>query len=265
MTSRPVLEEVSRRSFLWYNLVGYLIFLIITVRKLSPLNGKPGFPLACALLAAFLILYSITIHPTLFKRLGRAVPLFYLFEAGVVQALGLVRPYEDTWGALYVIIALQIVLTLSPRATLAWGMAFAASIILTLMATFGAINGLGRGLFIVAAGAFLVSYDLIYLRSEAARRESQKLLTELQMAHKKLGDYAAQAEALSAEQERNRLTHELHDSVGQMIFSIRLTTESTRMLLEKDPGRVAGELERLQELTSQALSQMRALISQWRP
>jgi signal transduction histidine kinase len=35
--------------------------------------------------------------------------------------------------------------------------------------------------------------------------------------------------------------------------------------LDKDPGRVPQQLERLQDLTSSALSQMRSLITQWRP
>jgi signal transduction histidine kinase len=77
--------------------------------------------------------------------------------------------------------------------------------------------------------------------------------------------YAAQAEELAAEQERSRLMHALHDSVGQMIFSINLTAESARLVLEKDPERLPAQLERLQELTSGALSQMRTLIGQWRP
>ena len=59
--------------------------------------------------------------------------------------------------------------------------------------------------------------------------------------------------------------HALHDSVGQMIFSINLTAESARLVLEKDPEQLSAQLESLQELTSGALSQMRSLIGQWRP
>jgi signal transduction histidine kinase len=65
--------------------------------------------------------------------------------------------------------------------------------------------------------------------------------------------------------ERNRLARELHDSVSQTMFSITLNVRSTQILLEREPSRVRPQLEQLQELSSRALSQMRALISQWRP
>ena len=125
--------------------------------------------------------------------------------------------------------------------------------------------GLSRTLFFGCIGYFLASYDLVYTRAEQARRESQRLLSELQVANQKLRQSAAQVEALAAAQERNRLTRELHDSVGQMIFSITLNAQATRLLLEKDPARVPQQLDQLQDLTTRALGQMRALISQWRP
>ena len=66
-------------------------------------------------------------------------------------------------------------------------------------------------------------------------------------------------------QERNRLARELHDTVSQLIFSINLTTRSAQLLLKKEPARVADQLNRLQEMTADALAQLRSLISQLRP
>jgi signal transduction histidine kinase len=65
--------------------------------------------------------------------------------------------------------------------------------------------------------------------------------------------------------ERNRLARELHDSVTQTIFSMTLTAESTRILLERDPTRVAAQLDHLLELAQSALAEMRSLISHLRP
>jgi signal transduction histidine kinase len=101
--------------------------------------------------------------------------------------------------------------------------------------------------------------------AETARQESQTLLAELQETHRELQVYAAQAEELAAAEERNRLARELHDSVTQTIFSMTLTAESTRILLERDPTRVAAQLDRLLELAQSALAEMRSLISHLRP
>jgi len=73
------------------------------------------------------------------------------------------------------------------------------------------------------------------------------------------------ARELAAAQEHDLIARELHDSVSQIIFSITLEAQSARLLLDKDPSRVPALLDRLQELTGRALSQMRNLISQWRP
>jgi signal transduction histidine kinase len=65
--------------------------------------------------------------------------------------------------------------------------------------------------------------------------------------------------------ERSRLARDLHDSVTQTIFSMTLTTEATRQLLERDPSRLLSQLDRLQELSKSALAEMRSLIFELRP
>jgi signal transduction histidine kinase len=117
----------------------------------------------------------------------------------------------------------------------------------------------------LAVGAFLISYDFLYARTQANQAESQRLLANLETAHQQLQRQAAQAEELGAARERNRLARELHDSVSQVIFSITLTSQSARLLLERDPAHVPGEIERLQEMTSSALNQLRSLIAELHP
>jgi signal transduction histidine kinase len=46
---------------------------------------------------------------------------------------------------------------------------------------------------------------------------------------------------------------------------MNLTVQSARLLLEREPGRAAGQLERLEELAASAMREIQALISQLRP
>jgi signal transduction histidine kinase len=101
--------------------------------------------------------------------------------------------------------------------------------------------------------------------AEIARIESEKQRAELQTAFQQLQSYTAQAEELAVLQERNRLARNLHDSVTQTIFSMRLTAEAARMLVERDPDRITDELDKLQVLAKSALSEMRSLIFELRP
>jgi len=74
-----------------------------------------------------------------------------------------------------------------------------------------------------------------------------------------------QSRQLAALEERSYLARELHDSVTQLLFSITLTAEASRMLLEEDQPEVNAQLKRLQGLAHQAMNEMRALIRQLRP
>ena len=66
-------------------------------------------------------------------------------------------------------------------------------------------------------------------------------------------------------EERSRLARDLHDSVSQQLFSMTLTAQAARAQIEKNPGRAAVQLERIQETAAAALAEMRALIFQLRP
>ncbi|MDX1994934.1 MAG: GAF domain-containing sensor histidine kinase, partial [bacterium] len=74
-----------------------------------------------------------------------------------------------------------------------------------------------------------------------------------------------QAQELAVLEERGRLARELHDSVSQAIYGIALGTRTARMLLQKDPSRLAEPLDYVMALAEGGLSEMRALIFDLRP
>jgi len=238
--------------------VSYLIIAYVALRKLA--SGSP--PMTLGLLAAFALLFALS--SWLAGRSHRYISAYLVLQIMLIEAIGLVQPYEDTWAVMYIPLGYQILQAYPLEQALAWGATFCALLTGTLIYTSGWIRGLGFSLYYIAICIFFVAYDAQYARSQAAQQESQELLSELETAHARLKEYSAQAEELATIQEHNRLRRELHDSVSQMLFSISLSTEAARTLLEKDPGQLPERLDRLQALTGQALSQMRALISQWR-
>jgi signal transduction histidine kinase len=74
-----------------------------------------------------------------------------------------------------------------------------------------------------------------------------------------------QAQEIAAFEERNRLARELHDSVSQALYGIALGTRTARILLERDPSRLAEPLEYVSSLAQAGLTEMRALIFELRP
>jgi len=243
-------------------LVGFLIVGVAAVRAILFYEGGSRL-VAVGLLAVYGLLYAA--EPLLPAR-ARWLHVAYLpLQTALVLILGNLRPFLDFGNALYVPLSVQALRTCSRRGALAWMILFAALLAPTLVIGMGWSAGLSFYLMILAAAGFLLSYDLLYSRTQADRAESQALLADLEQTHLRLQEYAAQAEELAAARERNRLAREMHDSVSQVILGIRFTARAARLLLDRDPARVPQQLDRLQEMTAGALLQLRSLIAQLHP
>jgi PAS domain S-box-containing protein len=110
------------------------------------------------------------------------------------------------------------------------------------------------------------------LHSEAAQ-DAEVMLTDSTLAA--VGEQLAvavenarlqsQAQQAAALEERHRLARDLHDSVTQSLFTVTLMAEAAQAMIDRDPVRVAGYLERLKDTAHTALAEMRALLNQLRP
>ena len=69
------------------------------------------------------------------------------------------------------------------------------------------------------------------------REERRHLLTELTHAYTQLQEYARHAEALAVSEERNRLSRELHDTLGHRLTISIVQLEGVKKLLEQAPYR----------------------------
>ncbi len=242
---------------------GLLVLGVAAARALLFYQGQRALMVVLPLLAAYGLLYAVA--PLLSARWERFCLLYFPLQTVLVLAVTNVRPFLDATAILYIPLFLQVLHAFSRRIAIAWMTLFATLLSVTLVLGMGWASGLAFDLLLLSGCAFLVSYDLLSAQTQADEAESQVLLADLQQAHVELQAHAAQAEELAVARERNRLARELHDSVSQVIFGITLTSQSARLLLERDPARVPEQLDRLEEMTSGALGQLRSLIAQLRP
>jgi signal transduction histidine kinase len=243
--------------------IGFIILGVVAVRSLIFYRDQPALPAVILLLAIFGLLYLL--EPLVSARFGRFPLLYFPLQTAVILALSIQQPFLDFIQMLYVPLSLQALQAFTFRPAVIWLALFGFLLNVTLILAMGWLEGGALSLLIMAACAFLISYDRLSARMQSDRDESQRLLAELQQAHQKLQEHAGHAEDLAAARERNLLARELHDSVSQTIFAITLTSQATRMLLGREPNRVPEQLDRLQEMTAAALSQLRSLIAHLRP
>jgi signal transduction histidine kinase len=258
MTSAPQI-----RIYQGGYLIGFIVIVVVALRALISFQGQPAFALAVVLLVIYALLYST--EPLISTRWHGFRFLYFPLQTALVLVLNNLRPYLDISNLLYIPLSVQTLHAFTRRQAMGWMGLFAVMLTATQIVGLGIADGLARSLMVLGGGAFLVSYDLLYSQTQADQAKSQLLLAELQQAHQKLQEYAQQAEELAGARERNRLARDLHDTVSQLIFSVTLTARSARLLLEKDPMRLPEQLDRLQEMTSSALTQLRSLIAELRP
>ncbi|MHB8133006.1 MAG: sensor histidine kinase [Anaerolineaceae bacterium] len=250
-------------------LIFYLVYLLLVgavfARMIQHYDGSRYQWQVIALLSVYLVLLLIE------YRISRIFPKFiYIYFA---SALGItiwlvtipsITAPLDYYTNLVIPLAGQAIWELPFRPGRICVAIFSVFCIVINVITYGFATGIGFGLTYVAASLMIAILGSYTQKADFAQMKSQMLLSELQSANRKLQVYAEQVETLAITEERNRLARELHDSVSQTIFSMTLTAQSARILLEKDPGRVANLLDHLQSLSQNALAEMRTLIQEFR-
>jgi NarL family two-component system sensor histidine kinase YdfH len=111
---------------------------------------------------------------------------------------------------------------------------------------------------LISTMALLILFMVLYRRQAEARRRAQHLLTELQAAHRQLADYAAQVEALTLTNERQRMARELHDTLSQGVAGIVLQLEAVNAHLAE------GRVERASSIIALCLRRARSTLAESR-
>ena len=244
-------------------LLGLIVLVVVALRTILFYQARPSLLMALLLLIVFALLYIS--EPWLSSRISWYRFFYFPAQTVVVGIFCLLDPFLDMKTVLFVPLIIQAFRSFSRRAPVFITIFYLLLISVVILPNLGVLEGTAFILLGIAVSSYFISYDFLYSRTQADQAESQRLLTDLQSAHAKLQEYAAQVEELAAVQERNRLARELHDSVSQAIFSITLTSQSARLLLEREPARVPDLLARLQDMCASALSQLRSLIAELRP
>jgi signal transduction histidine kinase len=125
------------------------------------------------------------------------------------------------------------------------------------------------GVPICAAGEVIGAFYLTDKEGAAEFSEADQELIELLAAHAAIAVTNARlyerTRELSILDERNRLALELHDVISQKLFALSLTAESAGQLLDVDVEAAREQIDRLRQLSQEALEELRYLILELRP
>ena len=77
---------------------------------------------------------------------------------------------------------------------------------------------------------FVIVFTTMAIGEEKARKEVERLVSDLETANKQLREYALQAGELATIRERNRLAREIHDGLGHYLTAIHMQLQAAQFI-----------------------------------
>ena len=258
-----IMKRLSGRASQWiFYLVTSFYLGTVFLRSILVYQGSPVLFVALGILFVWSVL--LVSEPAISKRWSKYFPIYLALQTGLIFVLLGMPGYTDFFAIPFAILSMQVMFLLNPKIWVVWIGGCALATDLLLMKTYGS-QTFALVLLYTAGNVFYGFYARAIRRAQKMHSENLALASELREANQKLRSYSTQVEQLVIAKERNRLARDLHDSVTQTVFSMNLTTQSASLLLERDPERVEAQLDRLNQLARNALSEMQMLISELKP
>jgi len=90
--------------------------------------------------------------------------------------------------------------------------------------------------------------------------QKNKLVAEVEHQNKLLTHYSAEIEKMTLLEERNRMSKELHDTLGHSFISLILSLDASIALMDSKPAEAKDRLIRLRALAEKNLDDMRNIV-----
>jgi signal transduction histidine kinase len=149
------------------------------------------------------------------------------------------------------------------------GLAAVIGIVWALVITFTVLRDLGlaeAALARLAAGQSIAPLPTKYREPMRFLMEQVNALAERQREITSMrGLLSGQVGEAAAQEERNRLARDLHDSIKQQIFSINISAAAAQARWETDPAGAQAALADVRRSAQEAMVEMRAMLQQLAP
>lgn len=233
-----------------FNIATYLTLGAVAISGLLALETTRSRWMAGILLVAFGILLSLFWRT---EQSERYVHLYFAAQTLIIFSLFSLQPENSPFGVLFFVLSAQVMLLLPPRPAALWIVAFILMTGIGFVHFFGWIGILWL-LPNIGGYLFFATFGNLWRRAELARRRSQQLLEELQVAQRQLQD-------LAVAEERSRLAREMHDSLGHRLTVAVVQLEGAQRLIPTAPDRAARMIGAMRDEMKEALAELRHTVT----
>jgi signal transduction histidine kinase len=232
----------------------YAVTLLAAPELRQPVTWLPF----TALFAAFALTISFMPHANAlpWQRGG-----LLLLQAGLIFAILLVGRGDPYLPILYFIVVPAAYLSLTFRQASGFTLLCAGALFLDYLLLSDVETALAM-LFSYGGGfVFFIAVSVSLIQQQRERQRAERLLAELEAAHRRLQAYAVQVEALAVAEERNRLAREIHDSLGHYLTIITVQLDAAGKLIATRPERAAEAVATAEGLARESLAEVRRSVA----
>lgn len=253
MTYNPHMAKpnlVSRIAQSLLDAAGLFTVVVVAIISYVTIDEPTRQWVAVSLCLAFVVVSYVWEKPHQHKY------IHYYFAAQTLIVTALYSLGADTFVApiLFFILSAQAMVGLPLRAAALWIGVFVLITGTFSVLSIGWVRGLLTTLPYIGGYSFFGAFGKATRDADDARRESQRLLAELQAAQSQLKE-------LTIIEERNRLARELHDSLGHRLTVAVVQLEGAQRLMGKDPERAARMIGTMREQMKEALADLRRSVA----
>jgi signal transduction histidine kinase len=253
-------EIVTRRESIGFVITSYAILVAAGV---VGLRFDPPATVALRWLIVIL-LAAIALLQLRIPRTGSPAWQMHAYlgvHGSLIAALMFIQPGWTMYPVLYMAPITWAVLALPLRQSVYWITAYTAATAASFALGISLTEGLIALFLYGVLYAFLGAFAGALARADAARRDSQALLAELQQAHDQLQEYALRVEELAVVEERNRLAREMHDTLGHRLTVASVQLEAAERLCPTNAEKAASMVGTVREQVREALGELRSTVA----
>ena len=250
--------SATRENF-FFNISGLLMVAIISLIVLINWQGWAVSGPQIGLMAGFAAM--LTRQPELNSPRSQA----YLYLGTQLIILVFALSYSSVYIFLFYVLSVQTLMLLPLPIGLRWVVLFTLiTAAVSFYHDFEPYEDIVTSLINGAGFFFFGAFGNALVQAQRARDESQRILAELTDAHSRLQRYAEQAESLAVAEERNRLSREMHDTLGHRLTVSIVQLEGAGRLLERDSQRAGQMIQTVREQLVEGLADLRATLASLR-
>jgi len=248
--------STNTTNSLLMNLAGWVTVLAVMLITWISIDDPVARWLGTGLCLAFGVMDFVPV----LDHTPRGATLYLLFQSLIVVGIFFTGPNGFAAPVLFFVLSSKTMMIVPARVGLIWIGAYGVVTYVFLAFTMGPLPGLVTLLPYVGGYVFFGAFGKNAQDAEAARNETQRLLNELQVTHAQLREKSEQVEQLAVADERNRLSRELHDSLGHRLTVAVVQLEGAQRLVPSDPDRAGRMIGTVREQMKEALADLRRTL-----